>query len=87
MSKRLKPVPNFANEAKERKFWETHDSADYVDWSKAKRTVLPNPKPTTNTLSAPAATFARCHQGGSKCTGRALSVADQGVVAGEGGQQ
>jgi predicted DNA binding CopG/RHH family protein len=51
MNKRLKPVPGFATEAEERKFWETHDSADYVDWSKAKRAVLPNLKPTTNTIS------------------------------------
>lgn len=51
MSKRLKPIPSFATEAEERKFWETHDSADYVAWSKAKRALLPNLKPTTNTIS------------------------------------
>jgi predicted DNA binding CopG/RHH family protein len=51
MNKRLKPIPAFANEAEERTFWETHDSADYVDWSKAKHFVLPNLKPTTNTIS------------------------------------
>jgi predicted DNA binding CopG/RHH family protein len=51
MNKRLKPVPAFTSEAEERTFWETHDSADYVDWSKAQRVVLPNLKPTTNTIS------------------------------------
>ncbi len=51
MSKRLKPIPAFASEAEERKFWETHDSAYYVDWSKAKRTVLPKLKPATITIS------------------------------------
>jgi predicted DNA binding CopG/RHH family protein len=51
MNKRLKPVPTFASEAEERAFWETHDSADYVDWSKAQRVVLPNLKPTTRTIS------------------------------------
>jgi predicted DNA binding CopG/RHH family protein len=51
MSKRLKPVPAFASEAEERKFWEAHDSADYADWSKAKRVLLPSLKPTTNTIS------------------------------------
>lgn len=51
MNKRLKPVPDFASEAEERTFWESHDSADYVDWSKAQRVVLPNLKPTTNTIS------------------------------------
>src|SRR5690606_20238227 len=32
MPKKLKPVPSFRSEAEERKFWETHDSTDYVDW-------------------------------------------------------
>ena len=51
MSKRLKSVPAFASEAEERTFWETHDSADYVDWSKAQRVVLPSLKPKTNSIS------------------------------------
>jgi predicted DNA binding CopG/RHH family protein len=46
-----KPIPRFATEAEERTFWETHDSADCVDWSQAKVTVLPNLKPTTQTIS------------------------------------
>lgn len=51
MSKTLKVVPAFKTEAEERIFWETHDSTDYVDWAKAKRVVLPNLKPTTQTIS------------------------------------
>lgn len=51
MSKQLKPLPRFANEAEERAFWETHDSADYVDWTQARKAVLPNLKPTTQTIS------------------------------------
>ena len=51
MSKKLKSVPAFRSEAEERKFWETHDSTDYVDWTKAKRAVLPNLKPTTQAIS------------------------------------
>jgi len=51
MNKRLKPIPKFANEAAERAFWESHDSTDYVDWSKAQRVVLPNLKPSTQTIS------------------------------------
>ena len=51
MSKQLKSVPKFANEAEERAFWEKQDSADYMDWTKAKRVVLPNLKPTTKTIS------------------------------------
>ena len=50
MSK-LKPIPVFKNEADERKFWETHDSTDYVDWSKAQRVRFPNLKPSTTSIS------------------------------------
>jgi predicted DNA binding CopG/RHH family protein len=51
MSKSLKPIPRFRNEAEERQFWETHDSTDYVDWSKAQRVQLPNLKPSTRSIS------------------------------------
>lgn len=51
MSKQPKPVPKFANEAEERAFWETHDSTDHLDWSKAQKVVLPNLKPSTKTIS------------------------------------
>jgi predicted DNA binding CopG/RHH family protein len=51
MSKQLKPIPKFANEAEEQAFWEKHDSTDYLDWTKAQRAVLPNLKPTTKTIS------------------------------------
>lgn len=51
MSKPTKTVPRFKNEAEERAFWESEDSTAYVDWSKAKRAVLPNLKPTTKTIS------------------------------------
>ena len=51
MSRKLKPVPAFKNEAEERAFWESHDSTDYVDWSRAERVRLPNLKPTTKAIS------------------------------------
>ena len=51
MSKALKPIPKFADEAQERKYWESHDSADHLDWSKAKPAAFPNLKPTTKTIS------------------------------------
>jgi len=35
----------------ERQFWETHDSTDHVDWSKAQRVRLPNLKPTSAAIS------------------------------------
>jgi predicted DNA binding CopG/RHH family protein len=51
MSRKLKPIPAFRDEAEERRFWETHDSSDHVDWSKAKRARLPNLKPSTASIS------------------------------------
>ena len=51
MPKRLKPIPLFKTEAEERKFWETHDSTDYVDWSRAQRVRFPNLKPSSTPIS------------------------------------
>ena len=51
MNKQTKTVPKFADEAQERMFWETHDSTEYLDWSKAKKVTLPKLKPTTKTIS------------------------------------
>ena len=51
MAKKLRPIPHFRTEAEERKFWEAHDSTDYVDWSKAQRVRLPNLKPSTISIS------------------------------------
>jgi len=47
----MKKIPKFKTEAAEQKFWAKHDSTEYVDWSKAKRTVFPNLKPSTKTIS------------------------------------
>jgi len=46
-----KAVPKFANEAAERAYWESHNSIDHLDWSRAKLAWLPNLKPTTKTIS------------------------------------
>ncbi len=51
MSRKLKSVPKFRNEAEERKFWESHDSTGYVDWSKARRARFPNLKLSTTSIS------------------------------------
>ena len=51
MNRKLKPAPKFRNEAAERKFWEKHDSTDYVDWSKAQRVRFPNLKLSTTAIS------------------------------------
>ncbi len=47
----MKIIPEFANEAEERRFWQTHDSAEYMDWSKAETVVLPELKPSTKSIS------------------------------------
>jgi predicted DNA binding CopG/RHH family protein len=49
--KRLKPIPRFRTEADEREFWATHDTTDYIDWSKAKLAVFPNLHPSTESIS------------------------------------
>jgi predicted DNA binding CopG/RHH family protein len=57
MRNSFKPIPKFKTEAEEREFWQTHDSTEYVDWSKASRgVVFPNLKLTSKpiTLRLPA---------------------------------
>jgi predicted DNA binding CopG/RHH family protein len=44
-------IPTFRNEDEERAFWASHDSTDYVDWSKARLATFPNLKPSTETIS------------------------------------
>ncbi len=53
MKKQLKKLPKFKNEDEERKFWDTHDSTDYVDWSKAiaGNNLFPNLKPSSRSIS------------------------------------
>jgi predicted DNA binding CopG/RHH family protein len=45
------PIPAFASEAEEAKFWATHDTTDYVDWTTARPVIFPDLKPTTTTIS------------------------------------
>lgn len=49
--KKLKSIPTFKSENEERKFWATHDSTDYIDWSKAKKVKFPNLKPSVRSIS------------------------------------
>lgn len=49
--RKLKPIPEFRSEAEERRFWERHDSAPYVDWSGAQFVRFPDLKPSTETIS------------------------------------
>jgi len=46
-----KKIPKFKSEDEERDFWAEHDSAEYIDWSKAQRAIFPNLKPSTKAIS------------------------------------
>lgn len=51
MNRKPKTVPKFRSEADERTFWESHDTADYFDLSKAERARFPNLKLSTTAIS------------------------------------
>ena len=51
MQKIYKKIPSFKSEDDERKFWDAHDSTDYIDWSKAKRAIFPNLQLTKKPIS------------------------------------
>jgi predicted DNA binding CopG/RHH family protein len=51
MSKKSKSKPVLQTEEEVREYWAQHDSADYLDWSKAERVSFPNLKPSTQTIS------------------------------------
>ena len=46
-----KRIPIYNSEDKERNFWATADSTEHVDWSRARRVILPNLKPSLKTIS------------------------------------
>jgi predicted DNA binding CopG/RHH family protein len=51
---KLKSIPKFKNEAEERKFWETHDLTDYIDFSDKSKQIrgeFINLKPSTKTIT------------------------------------
>lgn len=47
----MRKVPKFKSEAEERRFWQEHDSSQYMDWSDAHHITLPSLKPSTRTIS------------------------------------
>ena len=52
MNKKLKKIPQFNSESDENDFWQTHDSTEYVDWSKAIRGIqFPNLKLTSKPIT------------------------------------
>ena len=46
-----KKIPKFKNEDSERRFWNKHDSTDFIDWENGKRVVLGKLKPSSRTIS------------------------------------
>lgn len=46
-----KKIPKHKDENRERAFWSKQESSEYVDWSKGKRAIFPNLKPSTKTIS------------------------------------
>jgi len=49
--KKLKKIPRFKNLEEERAFWASHDSTEYVDYSKAELGFFPELKPSRKTIS------------------------------------
>jgi predicted DNA binding CopG/RHH family protein len=47
----MKKIPKFKTENEERNFWAKVDSSDYIDWSKARKAVFSNLKPSLKTIS------------------------------------
>ena len=48
--KNLKKIPVFKDENEEAEFWAKHDSTEFIDYKKAKRTLFPNLKPSLRTI-------------------------------------
>jgi predicted DNA binding CopG/RHH family protein len=46
-----KQIPRFKSEEEEREFWASHDATDFIDFSEAKQTLMPNLRPTMKKIS------------------------------------
>ena len=46
-----KKIPDFKTEDDERTFWDTQDSSDYINWSKAKKVRMPKLRPSERKIS------------------------------------
>jgi len=46
-----KPIPRFASEDAERRFWAEHGTTEYFDWSQAVEASFPNLKPSATAIS------------------------------------
>jgi len=47
----MKKIPRFKTESEESEFWAKADSTEYIDWSKARKVVFSNLKPSLKTIS------------------------------------
>jgi predicted DNA binding CopG/RHH family protein len=47
----MKEIPKFKSEGEEQKFWEECDSADYLEWGRARSVAFPNLKPSLKSIS------------------------------------
>jgi predicted DNA binding CopG/RHH family protein len=48
---KLKRRPPFKSDAQEAAFWASHDSTEYIDVSRRRRTIFPRLKPLAETIS------------------------------------
>lgn len=51
MKKKLKPIPKFNSEKKEREFWQRVDSTEYVDYSQTENWQFPNLRLSTKPIT------------------------------------
>ena len=49
--KKLKKIPKFNSLTEEQNFWASHDSTDYIDYSKVELGFFPELKPSSKTIS------------------------------------
>lgn len=49
--KKRKRIPRFRSLREEEKFWATHDSTEYVDYSRVELGFFPELKPSSRTIS------------------------------------
>ena len=48
-AKKLKAVPKFRSHEEAGDFWMSHDTTEYLDWSKAQKVRFPRLRPSTAT--------------------------------------
>ena len=81
MRKKAGPVPTFASEAEEQRFWECHDTTDHVDWEPGRARAAAEPSTLDDIdLASPAGEPARADQDRRPQARRSLPGADQDLA-------